>query len=172
MQSRELIVHWGKATLTTASIQLGSKFSPECFEHSYRDLMSKAYCYRGVSAPMYIFGSSIMATTKTYMYNGVTMPRPNTASWPGRRGHKALQAWHICRLAEACEKYVLKYLRTHAPDTAARLIKFRSVLTAEHPELRICNTIFTAMTLVGDLSDGHNHVHVDRIVNAYVVLYF
>eukprot|EP01047_Picozoa_sp_COSAG01_P045682 COSAG01_NODE_4229_length_5223_cov_118.477752_2_plen_188_part_00 len=87
------------------------------------------------------------------------MPRPNKQSIPGMPGYAALQLPHVIALAQAAEAKMITYLRMHDTETLENVLWFKANVPSE---LRVCGTMFNAMTLVGDLRDGENHIHVDN----------
>ena len=66
---------------------------------------------------------------------------------------------YVAALAASAEEKMLAYLETHDPDTLKKVLWFKANVPAE---LRVSGTIFNAMTLVGDLRNGNNHIHTDK----------
>ena len=133
------------------------------YKDTYESLVKSAYEYKSKSAPMYLFGSTIMATGAKYQFikpdgeNGM-LPRMNTASRPGTDGATMMQQTWLIEMAQNAERLAREYAARHDTGLIAVLDEAKRIIPVE---LRIADTCFTALALVGDLKPGDNHPHVD-----------
>ena len=133
------------------------------YKLTYKALMHAAYKYKSKSAPMFLFGSTIMGTGAKYQFskpdgkNGM-LPRLNTASRPGTNGATMMQQTWLIEMAQNAERLAREYAARHDTGLIAVLDEAKRIIPAE---LRIADTCFTALALVGDLKPGDNHPHVD-----------
>eukprot|EP01047_Picozoa_sp_COSAG01_P023467 COSAG01_NODE_1420_length_10367_cov_10.597098_9_plen_551_part_00 len=148
------------APFTIGIMALPDEFSAENYDTTYNRLHRIGYNgYPTQSSPMSIFGGTIGPTSNTYKQDGIIMPRPNAASRPGSKGYATMNEPYVAALAASAEEKMLAYLETHDPDTLKKVRWFKANVPAE---LRVSGTIFNAMTLVGDLRNGNNHIHIDK----------
>ena len=85
------------------------------------------------------------------------MPRLNCRSRDGA-GAAILANEDTRLLAQQAEGITLRWAAACAPWLHETLLRVKTVIP---PELLIASTIWSALTLVGDLEDGCNHLHVD-----------
>ena len=142
-------------------MDLPKEFSVDEYAITYRDIFKNGYRPSNCnSAPMSILGSTAFSTCRSYMIDGVVVPRLNRFTRKGSRGWEMLQKPCLADVAKSAEKEVLNYLRKNDKKTLSKVLLFQH-LVPEH--LRICGTIFNSVALVGDLSDNHNHRHRDKM---------
>eukprot|EP01046_Picozoa_sp_COSAG06_P063003 COSAG06_NODE_14447_length_1155_cov_2.683712_2_plen_140_part_00 len=120
---------------------------------------------------MTLFGSGPSGDPYRYPRKDGThgmLPRLLTASRPGKPAHDIMQQPWFKQFAQM-ETRALQYAQKNDTRLYDELTEAIRLIP---PELRVCGTIFTAMALVGDCEDGHNHEHVDEndIISIFVTL--
>ena len=115
------------------------------------------------SAPIFIGGSTCSASSRKYAFERELgewsmLPRLNAQSKPGTPGHAFMTSPPTIRMAEDAARITMRWAEATNPELAATLRHAKEVIP---PELRYGDTFWTAITLVGDLRDGNNHIHKD-----------
>ena len=139
--------------------ELPKTFSKESYMLAYNFLHKAGYKHPSKSAKMSIYGGTIFATSNEYKRHGIIVPRVNSACKIGKPGYKALQLPFVTELAKLAEKCMLQYLEKNDRELLEKVCFFRKIAPQE---LLVCGSIFNGMALVGDLSDGYNHIHKDK----------
>ena len=111
------------------------------------------------SAPMSILGSTVFNTLTKHRVEGVFVPRLNRFSRQGTNGWKMLKLCSLAQVAQRAEQEVIKHLKKHDRETLQKALLFKEMAP---DDFRVGGTLFNAVTLVGDLSDNHNHRHKDK----------
>ena len=150
-----------KETIAYGDFPLPPQWNKDDWEATYKAQMKAAYKQESKhpdSRPIYMLGSTIGVTGNAYKFNETEyLPRLNCRSRTGD-GADILASEATRVLAEAAERLTLQWARGHDEDLHALLLEAKELIP---PELRIAGTFWTAETLVGDLEDGCNHLHVD-----------
>jgi hypothetical protein len=145
------------------------------YANVYKDMMEAGNSYGSVqSSPMTLFGSSIGPCGDPYRYqredgtHGM-LPRLLTASRPGKSAHNVMQQPWLKSFATQMETRALQYAQKNDPQLFDVLLEAQKCIPQE---LRVCETVFTAMALVGDCKDGFNHEHMDEndVISIFVTL--
>lgn len=142
------------------TLDLPLELSCDNYVLTYKDVFKKANRYRAAkSAPMAIIGSTKFPTHLEYSLEREFVPRLNLKSKPGKSGWEVMQRPWFKALTKKAEDVVLSHLERHDRHSLAKVLMFKRVAPEE---LRLCGSVFHALALVGDLSNGHNHAHVDK----------
>ena len=126
---------------------------------AYNFLHKAGYKHPSKSAKMSIYGGTIFATSNKYKRHGIIVPRVNSACKLQKPGYKALQYLFVTKLVKLAEKCMLQYLEKNDRELLEKVNFFKEIAPQE---LLVCGSIFNGMALVGDLSDGYNHIHKDK----------
>ena len=119
--------------------------------------------------PMYLFGGTIgVSRYPLYINNNLEtamLPRPVTLSRPGRPGHDFMQTtpW-LQDLVLDISELTLKHLLHIGNENSELTLRYINLSLTQIPScLRICNSFFTSMILVGDEEcDGDIPLHTDN----------
>ena len=109
---------------------------------------------------MYMYGSTCTASQFPQFYKDGkhhTLPRPYESSKPGQSGHRLMHTPWFIELVSTIEDAVRFFLEELQPQssTSTKILEELSDVQRLVPkELRISNSIFTHLTVLGDLSDG------------------
>ena len=140
--------------------ELPAQLDATNYASMYKDMMEAGNSYGSVqSSPMTLFGSSIGPCGDPYRYqrkdgtHGM-LPRLLTASRLGKSAHDVMQQPWFKSFATQMERLALQYALKNDTQLFDELMQANKLIPEE---LRVCGTIFTAMALVGDCEDGHNH---------------
>jgi hypothetical protein len=149
-------------------IRLPCELSQDYFAVTYKNTWSSGTQCSAKSAPMRILGATIGATRprETYQFkddegNQRMLPRRNKNSRRGEKGCNTLEMKWVIDLAHSAELLTLAYLSEQDPAMRKKVLDAKNKIPIE---LRVGNSCFTSMALVGDVgsNDGNNHPHRDR----------
>ena len=147
---------------------LPDKFSQKRFSNIYQQLFKEGNKFKGQSAPMSIYGSTMHPCQNRFNQKHNTfVPRQNVATKLGKAS-AMLKKECIISMVKLAESIATKHYQQHDPELLEHLTAFKK----SPQEWRICDTMFTSMALVGDLSNGQNHFHRDKndIVSVILML--
>ena len=141
-------------------IDLPHDFSEDNYVKTYLKICKSGYRPPNCkSAPMSILGSTVFNTLNKHRVEGVFVPRLNRFSRPGTNGWKMLKLPSLAQVAQRAEQEVINHLKKNDRETLQKALLFRLMAPED---FRVAGTFFNSVTLVGDLSDNHNHRHKDK----------
>lgn len=166
-------------TLQFGDFPLSEKWSKDKYVETYTTQMKlsqekkSAHSEEG-SAPIYMLGSTIGVTGNKYMFTApdgskAILPRLNTHSKPGTKGAELMADADTIAMAGHAEELTMAWAQKYDKPLHATLLEVKDLIPEE---LRFGTTFWTAMTLVGDLSNGNNHEHIDEndVVSVIIML--
>lgn len=148
-----------------------SYFSPSAIRTTYDVLKSNGTYHKTKkrNLSMYMYGSTCTASQFPQYYKDGkhhTLPRPYESSKPGHSGHRLMHcAWftELVSTIEDAVKFFLEELHPNKEFSEKILETMREVENIVPNELRISNSIFTHLTVLGDLKDGSGMLpHLDE----------
>ena len=165
-------------------VDLPSFLGEDNFHEIYLDLFDSGYKKKNQNKgieesqrrdQMSLYGSTILATDKKYLFEnpkkkkkkGKTtrspLPRLNVATRPGGTGAWVLKRQWFIDLVRKMEELVMKY----NPKLKSTLEEAKQIIPHE---LRLCDTCFTGLAIVGKLVSGKNLQHKDiRDVTSIII---
>jgi hypothetical protein len=147
-------------------IDLPQTWGADIWAKTFREQMKAGYRKSSThrdSAPNYMLGSTAGVTGNKFKFTtreGAVeyLPRLNSCSRIGGAGATILARQDTLLLAQQAHDVTLEWAKECDSSLHATLMQAMEVIPAE---LRIAGTFWTAFTLVGNLEDGCNHLHVD-----------
>ena len=176
-------VHSRKYRFSRGVVHLPSFLSEDNFHKIYLDLFNSGYQKKNQNKveesqrrdQMSLYGSTIMASNQKYLFenpkkknnNGKTtrspLPRLNFATRLGGTGAWLLKIEWFIDFVHKMEELVMK----HNPQLNSTLEEAKQIIPQE---LRLCDTCFTGLAIVGKLASGKNLPHKDtRDVTSIII---
>ena len=145
--------------------------------------MSKVTKKNKRNIQMFCAGGTIGAARKPFIRTGFNtrtmLPRPFQKSIPGESGHFFFRQNWVCSFFQDIEKIALDYIFYICPPSEQKEKNIKWVTDSKKLipfDLRICNTFFTQISLIGDMSyeTGQQNIcpHVDLDDLFTIIIHF